>query len=60
VAGVPVAESSPGALFPVGDDFLFSGDRWITIFTGAARVIMGLSINLPGGGLRDAPDSKLR
>jgi hypothetical protein len=37
-----------GGVFPVGDDFLFSGDWWITIFPGAAPVIIGLSINLPG------------
>jgi peptide/nickel transport system permease protein len=57
---VPVAESSAGALFPAGNDFLFSGEWWITIFPGAARVIMVLSINLLGDGLRDALDPKLR
>jgi peptide/nickel transport system permease protein len=59
-AGLPVTEPPPGTPIRVGNDFLFSGEWWITIFPGAARVIMVLSINLLGDGLRDALDPELR
>ena len=58
--GLPVTEPSLGTLIRIGNDFLFSGEWWITIFPGAALVIMVLSINLVGDGLRDALDPKLR
>jgi len=58
--GVPVNEPSLGTLIRIGNDFLFSGEWWITIFPGAALVIIVLSINLLGDGLRDALDPKLR
>jgi len=58
--GLPVTEPSLGTLIRIGNDFLFSGEWWITIFPGAALVIMVLSINLLGDGLRDALDPKLR
>jgi peptide/nickel transport system permease protein len=58
--GLPVTEPSLGTLIRVGNDFLFSGEWWITIFPGAALVIMVLAINLLGDGLRDALDPKLR
>jgi peptide/nickel transport system permease protein len=44
----------------VGNDFLFSGEWWITIFPGAALVVMVLAINLQGDWLRDALNPKLR
>jgi peptide/nickel transport system permease protein len=58
--GLPVTEPSLGTLIRVGNDFLFSGEWWITIFPGAALVIMVLAINLLGDGLRDALDPRLR
>jgi peptide/nickel transport system permease protein len=58
--GLPVTEPSLGTLIRIGNDFLFSGEWWITIFPGAALVIIVLSINLVGDGLRDALDPKLR
>jgi peptide/nickel transport system permease protein len=58
--GVPPTEPSLGTLIRVGNDFLFSGEWWITIFPGAALVIMVLSINLLGDWLRDALNPKLR
>ncbi len=58
--GMPVTEPSLGTLIRVGNDFLFSGEWWITIFPGAALVIMVLSINLLGDWLRDALNPKLR
>ncbi len=58
--GVPVNEPSLGTLIRIGNDFLFSGEWWITIFPGAALVLIVLAINLLGDGLRDALDPKLR
>ena len=58
--GMPVTEPSLGTLIRVGNDFLFSGEWWITIFPGAALVAMVLSINLLGDWLRDALNPRLR
>ena len=58
--GVPPTQPSLGTLIRVGHDFLFSGEWWITIFPGAALVIMVLSVNLLGDWLRDALNPKLR
>jgi peptide/nickel transport system permease protein len=58
--GVPSTQPSLGTLIRVGNDFLFSGEWWITIFPGAALVIMVLSINLLGDWLRDALNPRLR
>jgi len=58
--GVPVTQPSLGTLIRVGNDFLFSGEWWITIFPGAALVIMVLAINLLGDWLRDALNPRLR
>ncbi|MEP7329507.1 MAG: ABC transporter permease [Betaproteobacteria bacterium] len=58
--GVPPTQPSLGTLIRIGNDFLFSGEWWITIFPGAALVIMVLSINLLGDWLRDALNPKLR
>ena len=58
--GVPPTQPSLGTLIRVGNDFLFSGEWWITIFPGAALVIMVLSVNLLGDWLRDALNPKLR
>ena len=57
---VPPTQPSLGTLIRVGNDFLFSGEWWITIFPGAALVIMVLAINLLGDWLRDALNPKLR
>jgi len=58
--GVPPTQPSLGTLIRVGNDFLFSGEWWITIFPGAALVVMVLSINLLGDWLRDALNPRLR
>jgi peptide/nickel transport system permease protein len=52
--GVPPTSPSLGTLIRVGNDFLFSGEWWITIFPGAALVLLVLSVNLLGDWLRDA------
>jgi peptide/nickel transport system permease protein len=58
--GVPPTQPSLGTLIRVGNDFLFSGEWWITIFPGLALVTMVLAINLLGDWLRDALNPKLR
>jgi peptide/nickel transport system permease protein len=58
--GVPPTEPSLGTLIRVGNEFLYSGEWWITVFPGAALVILVLSVNLLGDWLRDALNPKLR
>ncbi len=58
--GVPPTSPSLGTLIRVGNDFLFSGEWWITIFPGAMLVLIALSINLLGDWLRDALNPRLR
>jgi len=58
--GVPPTQPSLGTLIRIGNDFLFSGEWWITIFPGAALVIMVLAINLLGDWLRDALNPRLQ
>jgi len=58
--GLPPTEPSLGTLIRVGNDFLFSGEWWITIFPGLALVLLVLSVNLLGDWLRDALNPKLR
>ena len=58
--GVPPTQPSLGTLIRIGNDFLFSGEWWITLFPGAALVILVLSINVLGDWLRDALNPRLR
>ena len=58
--GVPPTQPSLGTLIRVGNDFLFSGEWWITIFPGLMLVLIALSVNLLGDWLRDALNPKLR
>ncbi len=58
--GVPATQPSLGTLIRIGNDFLFSGEWWITVFPGAALAILVLAVNLLGDWLRDALNPKLR
>jgi peptide/nickel transport system permease protein len=58
--GVPATTPSLGTLIRVGNEFLYSGEWWITVFPGAALVVLVLSVNLLGDWLRDALNPKLR
>ena len=58
--GLPPTQPSVGTLIRIGNDFLFSGEWWITIFPGITLVLMVLSINLLGDWLRDALNPRLR
>ena len=46
--GVPATTPSLGTLIRVGNEFLYSGEWWITVFPGLALVILVLSVNLLG------------
>jgi peptide/nickel transport system permease protein len=58
--GVPPTQPSLGTLIRIGNDFLFSGEWWITVFPGITLAVMVLSVNLLGDWLRDALNPKLR
>jgi peptide/nickel transport system permease protein len=58
--GLPSTQPSLGTLIRFGDDFLFSGQWWVTVFPGLALILMVLAINLLGDWLRDALNPRLR
>ncbi|MDM0011347.1 ABC transporter permease [Variovorax sp. J22P168] len=58
--GVPPTSPSLGTLIRVGNDYLFSGEWWITLFPGLMLVLIALSVNLLGDWLRDALNPRLR
>lgn len=58
--GVPPTTPSLGTLIRVGNNYLFSGEWWITLFPALFLVILVLSVNLLGDWLRDALNPKLR
>ena len=58
--GVPPTQPSLGTLIRIGNDYLFSGEWWITIFPGITLAILALAVNLLGDWLRDALNPKLR
>ncbi|MBT4689319.1 MAG: ABC transporter permease [Rhodospirillaceae bacterium] len=60
VVGVSPTEPSLGTLINVGQDYLFSGEWWITVFPGAVLAILVLAVNLLGDWLRDALNPRLR
>ncbi len=57
--GMPVSQPSLGSLIKSGFDYIFSGSWWITLFPGAALVVLILSINLLGDWVRDYLNPKL-
>jgi peptide/nickel transport system permease protein len=58
--GVPPTHPSLGTLIRIGNDFLFSGEWWITLFPAVALATLVLAVNLLGDWLRDALNPKLR
>jgi peptide/nickel transport system permease protein len=58
--GLPTTLPSLGTLIRVGNDFMLSGEWWITLFPALALVILSLAVNLLGDWLRDALNPKLR
>jgi peptide/nickel transport system permease protein len=57
--GIPVTQPSLGTLVRIGNEFLFSGDWWITMFPAALLVVLSLAVNLFGDWLRDALNPRL-
>jgi len=57
--GVPPTTPSLGTLIRLGNDFLFSGEWWITFFPAIFLVILAFSINLLGDWMRDTLNPKL-
>lgn len=58
--GIPPTEPSLGTLIRIGNQYLFSGEWWITLFPGIALAILVLAVNLLGDWLRDVLNPKLR
>jgi peptide/nickel transport system permease protein len=58
--GVPATQPSLGTLIRIGNNYLLSGEWWMTIFPSSALITLVLSINLLGDWLRDALNPKLR
>jgi peptide/nickel transport system permease protein len=58
--GAPPTSPSLGTLIRVGNDYLFSGEWWITVFPGLMLVLIALSVNLLGDWLRDVLNPRLR
>ena len=58
--GVPPTNPSLGTLINIGNEYLFSGEWWITFFPALALVLLVLSVNVIGDWLRDALNPKLR
>jgi peptide/nickel transport system permease protein len=58
--GLPPTQPSLGTLIRVGNNYLLSGDWWISIFPGIVLALLILSVNLLGDWLRDAFNPKLR
>ena len=58
--GLPSTQPSLGTLIRFGNDFLFSGQWWVSVFPGVALILMVLAINLLGDWLRDALNPRLR
>lgn len=58
--GVPPTSPSLGTLISNGNQFLFSGEWWMTVFPGITLVLIALSVNLLGDWLRDALNPRLR
>ncbi|MEM9106784.1 MAG: ABC transporter permease [Pseudomonadota bacterium] len=58
--GIPPTQPSLGTMIRIGNDFLFSGEWWITIFPGITLAVLVLAVNLLGDWLRDALNPRLR
>ena len=58
--GIPPTTPSLGTLIRVGNEYLFSGLWWITLFPGIALVVLVFAVNLLGDWMRDALNPKLR
>ena len=58
--GFPPTNPSLGTLIRFGNNFLFSGEWWITFFPAIFLVVLALSINLLGDWMRDTLNPRLK
>jgi peptide/nickel transport system permease protein len=58
--GVPPTTPSLGTFIRIGNNFLFSGEWWITFFPAIFLVLLAFSINLLGDWMRDTLNPKLK
>ncbi|WP_158906931.1 ABC transporter permease [Burkholderia sp. L27(2015)] len=58
--GVPVTEPSLGSLIANGQQYMLSGDYWISLFPGVALVIAIVSLNLVADQLKDILNPRLK
>ena len=58
--GMPPTQPSLGTLIRIGNDFLMSGEWWITLFPGIALAGLIVAINVLGDWLRDILNPKLK
>ena len=58
--GIPPTTPSLGTLIRVGNEYLFSGLWWITLFPGITLVVLVFAVNLLGDWMRDALNPKLQ
>jgi peptide/nickel transport system permease protein len=58
--GVPPTRPSLGTLIKIGNEYLFSGTWWISVFPGVALIALVFSFNVLGDWLRDALNPRLR
>jgi peptide/nickel transport system permease protein len=58
--GVPPTQPSLGTLVRIGNEFLFSGEWWVSILPGGLLITVALSINLLGDWLRDRLNPTMR
>ncbi|KAA0969534.1 ABC transporter permease [Aureimonas fodinaquatilis] len=58
--GIPSTQPSLGTLIRIGNDYIFSGEWWITLFPAIVLGLLVLSVNLLGDWLRDALNPRLK
>tara|TARA_R110002020_G_scaffold57717_2_gene158727 strand:- start:160 stop:1098 length:939 start_codon:yes stop_codon:yes gene_type:complete len=57
--GMPPTQPSLGTLIRTGNDYLFSGEWWMTVFPALSLVLLALSVNVFGDWLREALNPRI-
>lgn len=57
--GLPPNTPSLGTLIRIGNEYLFSGQWWMSFFPGLALILLVVSVNIVGDWLRDVLNPKL-
>lgn len=57
--GVPLTEPSLGMMISIGKNYIYAGMWWMTLFPGAALILLVVGINLFADWLRDEMNPKL-